>query len=66
MLATHCDRCGKVLLLEDDTSIYKQMNEAGWCKLHMYGGGYDSKETDIDLCKECCDDLQAAVRKEIE
>lgn len=62
MLATHCDKCGKVLLLEDDTSLYKQMNEAGWCKLQIYGT-YDSK---IDLCKECYDELQAAVRKEVE
>lgn len=65
MLATHCDRCGKVLLLEDNTSLYKQMNEAGWCKLLMYGA-FDSKETDIDLCKECYDDIKAAVRKEID
>lgn len=65
MLAIHCDKCGKVLLLEDRSSISKQMNEAGWYKLCSYGD-YDSRETDIDLCKECHDELQAAVRKEVE
>lgn len=60
MLATHCDKCGKVLLLEDGSSIYKQMNEAAWCKLTMCG----TYTSTIDLCKECCDELQAAVRKE--
>ena len=63
MLATHCDKCGKVLLLENDRDLYKQMNEAGWCKLHTYGTTYESN---MDLCKECYDELQAAVRKEAE
>lgn len=62
MLATHCDKCGKVLLLEDNSPIYKQMDEAGWCKLHRYG----TYESNMDLCKECYDELQAAVRKEVE
>ena len=62
MLAIHCDKCGKVLLLEDDGSLYKQMNEAGWCKLNMFG----TNNSEIDLCKECCDDLLAAVRKEVD
>lgn len=62
MLAVHCDKCGKVLLLEDDHSLNKQMNEAGWCKLYMSGTG----TSELDLCKECSDDLKAAVRKEVE
>lgn len=54
MLAIH--------LLEGNKSVYQNMNESGWCKLHTFGEG----DSEIDLCKECYDDIRDAIRKEIE
>lgn len=62
MLAVHCDKCGKILLLEGKKSVYQNMNESGWCKLHKFG----EDDSEIDLCKECYDDIRDAIRKEIE
>ena len=56
MKAVVCDKCGKVILLPDGKDTYDPENGV----FHLYGDGF----TAIDLCRECTDELVAAVRKE--
>ena len=54
MRAFVCDKCGKVILLEDIPAIYqKGIN-------HMTGQGLPDGE--LDLCDECVAELVEAVR----
>lgn len=55
MKAIVCDKCGKVVLMEDDglTTCTEGINI-----LQMLG-----KRQTIELCDECTDELVAAVRK---
>lgn len=47
MFAIHCDKCGKILLLEGNKSVYQNMNESGWYKLHKFGEG-DSERKEAE------------------
>lgn len=54
MKAMMCDRCGKVVLLDDETNLF----DIGINSLYIR-----KTNEHIDLCDECVDELRAAVRK---
>ena len=58
MKAIVCDKCGKVLLLEDIGPLSREKKAVGIYTLldEDYG-------VKVELCKECGDDLVAAVRE---
>lgn len=58
MKAIVCDKCGKVTLLEDDKMEYNA--EAGVFRLIVFYGN----TLKLDLCKECTEELVAAVREQ--
>lgn len=54
MKAMMCDRCGKVVLLDDEPNLF----DIGINALYIR-----KTNENIDLCDECVDELRAAVRK---
>lgn len=56
MKAIVCDKCGKVILLEDDrpycypSGIYRLVNERGGAK-------------ELDLCEDCAGELVEVLRR---
>lgn len=58
MKAIVCDKCGKVVLLEDKYPLGKA--EGIHCL--TLNNDYD-RESKLDLCQECAEELMAAVRK---
>ena len=54
MKAMVCDKCGKVILLADDNFVHVGINT-----LYMR-----RQNREIDLCDDCVEELEAAVRKE--
>lgn len=57
MKAIVCDKCGKVTLIEDDKPTYSE--ESG--VFHLIGSFGTASQ--IDLCKDCAQELMAAVRE---
>ena len=57
MKAYVCDKCGKVILIEDDKAYYSKENG-------IYHLVCDStKYCDLDLCEDCVHELMGAVRE---
>lgn len=59
MKAIVCDKCGKVVLLEDKYPLGKE--EGIHCLILTNDMTRESK---LDLCQECAEELMAAVRRE--
>lgn len=49
-----CDKCGKVILLDDDKLYYTPEHGIS----HLVCGG----KCELDLCEDCVQELMAAVR----
>ena len=58
MKAIVCDKCGKVILLEDGRYEYGTGSGA----FHLIGGKF--ADSLLDLCEDCVEELMTAVRKE--
>jgi Fe2+ or Zn2+ uptake regulation protein len=56
MKAFVCDKCGKVILLEDDKAYYAKSNGV----YHLVSDKMEHCE--IDLCEDCAKELMSAVR----
>ena len=57
MKAIVCDKCGKVILLEENR--YEYSTNSG--VYHLIGGAKIGRE--LDLCESCAEELMAAVRE---
>lgn len=58
MKAIVCDKCGKVILIPEDSGIYDP--ETGvYCLINS------KDKRNLDLCEECAEELMALVRKDL-
>lgn len=57
MRAYICDKCGKAVLLEDNTSPYECANGIYHLVSNFKG------EYELDLCEDCVKELMSAIRE---